>query len=97
MQTDNLELLHNYLSCGHVIPDAADVSGNTLLHYAVAMGKYEIVKIVCKRLECVYQYQGWILYCTNGHVTKKILYQVGNLSHSFITSIPPATVTEAAG
>ena len=49
MQMDNLELLRNYLSCGHVIPDAADVSGNTLLHYAVAMGKFDIVKIVCKR------------------------------------------------
>lgn len=50
MKTENLDLLHNYLSCDHVSVNEADVSGNTLLHYAVAMGKIDIVRIVCNRL-----------------------------------------------
>ena len=49
MQTENLDLLRNYLSCDHVSANEADVNSNTLLHYAVAMGKIETVRIVCNR------------------------------------------------
>ena len=49
MTTENLELLRNYLSCGHVSSNDSDVNGNTLLHYAVAMGRIDTVRIVCNR------------------------------------------------
>ncbi len=77
MQTENLDLLRNYLSCDHVSVNEADVSGNTLLHFAVAMGKIEIVRIVSNR---------WGQYvCVCGEGEEVFPVALSRHKHSFVT------------
>ena len=48
MHVANGDLLANYIKSGHIHVDACDSLGNSLLHYAVAMGNVEAVKIICQ-------------------------------------------------
>jgi len=48
MSSGNYELLANYLSCDHLRADSSDTRGNTLLHYAVALGQLEPVRITAR-------------------------------------------------
>ena len=48
MHVSNSDLLSNYIKSGHVPVDACDSSGNSLLHYAVAIGNVDAVKIICQ-------------------------------------------------
>ena len=48
MVQGNLSLLNHYMSLGHVA-NYHDGSGNTLLHYAVALGNIHCVTILCNK------------------------------------------------
>ena len=49
MQTSELDLLERYIIHDVVTPNEADVQGNTLLHYAVALGRMELITLLCNR------------------------------------------------
>ena len=52
MATGNHDLLTSYLSQGQgqgQVVNSHDSSGNTLLHYAVALGQLQTVRILCSQ------------------------------------------------
>lgn len=48
MACSDYSLLTNYMSLGNVV-NSQDASGNTLLHYAVALGQLQTVRILCTK------------------------------------------------
>lgn len=49
MATLNFDLFSSYMTLHNVV-NSQDSSGNTLLHYAVALGQTRTVKILCSKL-----------------------------------------------
>jgi hypothetical protein len=67
MHVSNSDLLSNYIKSSHVPVDACDSSGNSLLHYAVAIGNVDAVKIICQLLPVqLVDARGWN-ECTATH------------------------------